>query len=205
MSLNRGLLSSSRLRRLVAGTEDTRPWELAVLLGFGVAAAVASTCLDLRLRIPGHAILRAVFPLAVGLALVPRRGAGATMSVTALLASLPLGYAIPSTDGMSLGALTSLALIGPSLDWCLRRVRTGWQAYLGFAAAGLLANLGAFAARTAAKLAGLDRLGAQPLSTWLPQAALSYALCGGLAGVVSALIWFQRRRPDVDAPGEPAP
>ena len=35
--------------------------------------------------IPGHAILRAVFPMVTGLALVPRRGAGTVMGLGAML------------------------------------------------------------------------------------------------------------------------
>ncbi len=60
--------------------------ELACLLACGAAAAAAIGCLHLSLRVPGHAILRGALPMAMGLALVPRRSAGIVMAVGAALA-----------------------------------------------------------------------------------------------------------------------
>jgi hypothetical protein len=62
--------------------------EVAVLVLLGATAAAATALLDLPLRIPGHAILRLVFPMALGLALVPRRLSGSFMGVSALASLL---------------------------------------------------------------------------------------------------------------------
>jgi hypothetical protein len=69
---------------------------------------------DFNLQIPGHAILRAVLPMAIGLALVPRKNGGTVMGVAALGGELP-----------GLGACTSLALLGPMLDLALRSSAAG--------------------------------------------------------------------------------
>jgi hypothetical protein len=167
--------------------------EWLFLIGCGCFAAYASAYLDFRLRIPGHAILRAVFPMALGLAVVPRRGAGTVMGVSALLSGLGLRVLFP-LGGFSLGALTSLSLTGPLLDLLLRHVRGGWRVYVGFALAGLTANLLAFMTRGGAKLLGYERLGTRPLSDWMLQASFSYVICGLLAGLISAAIWFQANR-----------
>ena len=98
------------------------------------------------------------------------------------------------TGGMATigaGAMTSLVLTGPLMDVALWRAGRGWRVYLAFASAGLAANLAALAVRAGAKLGGLDRLTGRPLAAWLPLAAGTYALCGVLAGLVSAMIWFR--------------
>ena len=187
------LADSSRLRAITSPDERTKAWELVFLVACGSAAAAASVYLDFRLRIPGHAIIRAVFPMIMGLAFVPRRGAGTIMGVSALAASLGLRAVAPGT-GFSLGALTSLVLTGPLLDLCIQRARVGWRLYLGFALAGLSANLVAFAVRGGTKLFAVEHLGARPLSVWLRHASFSYVICGLLAGLISGLVWFHATR-----------
>ena len=92
---------------------------------------------------------------------------------------------------LGLGAMTSLLLTGPMLDLALWRAKPGWRLYLGFALAGLATNLVAMAVRGGQKVGGLDSIHGRPLADWLPVAAGTYALCGALAGLISALVWFQ--------------
>jgi hypothetical protein len=73
---NPALVEASRFRALVRGGERATWVEFAFLIGCGVCAALASTVLRMQLRIPGHAVLRAIVPISLGLAVVPRRGAG---------------------------------------------------------------------------------------------------------------------------------
>src|SRR6478752_6707545 len=77
-----GLKDSSRLPSL-SRTAAITAAELACLLLCGALAALAVGLFHLQLRIPGHAILRGAFPMAMGLALVPRRGAGMMMAIAA--------------------------------------------------------------------------------------------------------------------------
>jgi len=203
LPLHPELQATTRLRKF-ASPEDTaglRDW--LCLISAGAAAAVLSLSLDLHLRIPGHAILRAVFPMALGLALAPRRGAGTVMGGTALLAAVGLRLTVGTGGGMSLGALTSLAASGPLLDWSLHRYRRGRRQLLGFAAAGLAANLLALAVRGTAKAMAWEHVGARPLAAWLPKAAVTYVLCGLLAGLISGVVFFHPHRPpDVDSAEE---
>lgn len=194
LTLHEGLLKASRLRSVVSPGERSKGLELAFLAGCGFLAAVASGYLDFRLRIPGHAILRAIFPMVFGLAIVPRRGAGMVMGGSALATALGMRAIFPFV-GWSLGALTSLTLLGPLLDLSIRRARDGKSLYAGFALAGLTANLVAFFFRGGAKLLGGEHLGARPFSEWILHASFWYIACGLLAGLVSGLIWFQATRP----------
>lgn len=190
LPLHPQLHAATRLRGLTSpgDTAGLRDW--LVLMFAGVTAAAASTLLDFHLRIPGHAILRAIFPMSVGLALVPRRGAGCVMGTSALVAVIGLRIGGFAGGGMSLGATTSLMAVGPLLDWTLRRPHTGRRQYAGFAVAGLVANLLALSVRGAAKAFGWDHAGAQSLAVWLPKAAVTYVVCGLLAGLLSGAILF---------------
>ena len=69
------LRTASRLPTLSSEAKVSAA-ELATLLACGALAALAIGLLHLQFRVPGHAILRAVLPMAFGLALVPRRSAG---------------------------------------------------------------------------------------------------------------------------------
>lgn len=191
--LNRGLSETTRLRAFASesSTVSIRDW--LILLSAGVAAACASTFFDYNLRIPGHAILRAVFPMAVGLALVPRHGAGCVMGAAAAVTAGSLRLRGFHGDGLSLGALTSLIATGPLLDWTLRHTRGGWRTYGAFAAAGLTSNLLALAVRGTAKARGWEHASARPLGAWLAQASITYTLCGIVAGLLSAGVWFYAR------------
>lgn len=198
LRLHGGLALNSRVPALAREQENLRGMEILVLLGAGAVAALASTFLELGLRIPGSAILRAVFPMAFGLALAPRQFGGVVMGAGALTTTIALRAG--GMGGLGVGALTSLLVVGPMLDLALWRVRRGWRLYLGFALAGLASNLAAMAVRGGAKLGGFDSVHGRPLADWLPVAAATYALCGAIAGLLSAWVWFhfstQRRRDD---------
>ncbi len=189
LSVHAGLARGTRMPALSREGERLQFAEILLLLGAGVVAALATAFLEMGLRIPGHAILRAVLPMALGLAMVPRQMAGSVMGIGAL-GSAGLLHATGAA-GIGVGAFTSLALTGPLLDVALWRARRGWRLYLGFALAGLGANLAALAVRAGAKAAGLDHVAARPLAEWWLQAAASYAVCGLLAGLVSAAVCFQ--------------
>jgi hypothetical protein len=193
LSVHTGLATSSRLYSApLARAQGRQASDLVatlLLLGAGVSAALATVLLDWKLRIPGHAIVRAVFPMALGLALAPRRMGGVVMGAGALGSALALRAAGCTLLGA--GALTSLTLTGPFLDAALWRAQRGWQLGAGFALAGLASNLAALVARTGTKLMGLDHPAARPLAEWWLQAVGTYAACGALAGLISALVWFR--------------
>jgi len=189
LSIHPGLAGNSRLPAFATEEHRSRIAAIIVLSGAGASAALASVLLDFSLRVPGHAILRAVFPMALGLALAPRRLGGAVMG-TAALCSVPI-IKVGGFGALGIGALTSLALTGPFLDLALWRARRGWRLYLAFAVAGLGANLAALATRAGAKSVGFEHVAARPLGLWWLQAVGTYALCGILAGLLSAAVWFR--------------
>lgn len=202
LALNESLVRRSRLGGSVSADSDVRARELLLLVGCGLAAAVFSALVDFNLRVPGHAILRAVLPLSLGMALVPRRGAGMTMGAAAIVGLA--GLSLAGAGEIGLGATTSLIVTGPLIDLAVRRARPGWRLYASFSAAGLLANLAAFVVRGGAKAIGGSGAGLRPLHDWLTVAPVSYVACGLLAGLVSAAIWFRASdRPPIPPSVEP--
>lgn len=189
LSIHPGLAGNSRLLPLAREGQSSQMAAMAVLLGAGVTAALATVFLDFSLRIPGHSILRVVFPMALGLSLAPRRMGGMVMGSAALGSVLMIKAGGMVTPGV--GALTSLLLIGPFLDAALWRARRGWRLYLAFAVAGLATNLAALTIRGGFKFVGFDHFAARPLAAWWFQAVGTYALCGVIAGLLSAMVWFR--------------
>ncbi len=195
LPLHPGLFATTRLRQMTSDSIAAPVADWMLLISFGAIAAFASACLDLGIRqVPGHAILRVVFPIALGLALVPRRGAGTVMSGSALLTAALLHVSRIQSEGLGLGALTSLFATGPLLDITLRRANGGWKQYAGFAVAGLASNLIALLTRGTAKAIGFEQPGRRPLSEWLAQASITYVLCGLAAGLISGAILFYARK-----------
>ncbi len=209
LPIHQGLLSRSRLRGHAGSSEQIQWWELAWLIAMGAVAASAATFGDWSLGIPGHAILRIVFPMTLGLALVPRHGAGMVMGVSAL--GTTALYASAGHGAPGLGAMTSLAVFGAVLDTVLWRAHRGWLLFLGFAAAGVVTNLAALAVREGGRWAGagpavrglgrgtglgggLGRRVAHGAArgAWL-YPPISYLACGLLAGLLCAAIWFAAR------------
>ena len=149
LTLPSGMAHPSRLRP-ASGLPVTIPlWEIAVLTVSGVLAATAVGLIELRLRIPGHSILHAVLPMALGLALAPRRFAGTGMSLAAIATAF--GLMKTGHGEFGAGAWTSLACLGPSLDLMLgTRWGQRWPAF-SVSVAGLLANGCAFVAKAIEK------------------------------------------------------
>jgi hypothetical protein len=188
------LATHSRLLPLLPAKQAAFAWwELASLIGCGIGAVVAAQYLKIPLKqMPGHAILQAMLPLALGLAIVPRHGAGNVMGLSAVCTALVMRAT--GALSMGFGGVTSSCLAGFFLDFVLWAVRSGWLLYLGFALAGLASNLVAMAARGGAKRAGLDDLTDRPFASWITQAAFTYPFFGILAGLICATLFFSLRR-----------
>ena len=186
------LTLDSRLRPFAADAETLRRSQLVTLILTGALAATLVSYLDLDLRLAGHRILYTIFPMAFGLAMVPRRGAGTLMGASA---GMTMGlFALFGARVPGAGGLTSLLLTGPLLDFALRRGGRGWRLYAAFILAGVASNTAAFLVRGAAKaLAVPGFAGSRPLAEWLSVAVFTYAIAGFLAGLVSAGTWFELR------------
>jgi hypothetical protein len=186
-----GVRSAARVPSLAALDSRITIAEVVLLLLCGAAAACAIGYIRLGLRIPGHAIVLAVVPLAFGLAVAPRRMAGSLMSTGAFgTAMLLTAFAGARYGG---GSFVSLCLVGPAMDVALTGTHRGWRLYLGLVMAGITANFFALVSRTGGKLLGFDLPGTRPFGTWWKQALLTYALSGAVAGLLGALLWFQIR------------
>lgn len=183
---HQGLVQSRRLPN--SGLHDAQPTtlELFWLLGFGVLAATSVGLLEFSLKIPGHAILRAVFPLVCGLAMVPRRGAGTTMSISAGITGMFMHWG--HWGDLSAGSFTSLIATGPMLDLALRNAQAGWRIYLKVALVGMAANWLALGARLAASTVGVNPLRGHSSFVYR---SFTYTLCGILAGLICAAIFFR--------------
>jgi hypothetical protein len=200
LRVNEGLLTSSRVPALSRPGQGVSLLEAVALLLAGASAAVLSASLDLHLRIPGHAIIRSVFPMALGLALVPRRLTGVCMGAAAWATSALLKS---MGSGIGPGALASLCLTGPCLDMALLGARGGWRLYPRFAVAGLASNLLALGIRSGFRAFEWDH--ERGMAEWFRQAALTYPLCGIVAGLVSAAVWFSLRQRNAIQGPAPSP
>ena len=195
------LRNASRLRPITRDASGVSGAELAILIGCGALAALAVAWVRMPIRLPGHAILYAVLPMAAGLALVPRHGSGSLMSLGAIAGALmaqlsPLG-------GVQPAALVGVLALGPAIDLAQRGDATGWRIHLRFALAGLVANALSFAARYGLAMAGVTGGmrggggggggGGQGFMSFWPTALGTFALCGAIAGLLSAAIWFRFR------------
>ena len=194
-ALQPSLRESSRLPAIsrAAGISAA---ELACLLACGAMAAFAIGFLHLSLRVPGHAILRGVLPMAMGLALVPRRWAGIMMAIGAAITSTTMGAlqvgSFPPT------AMLSVLALGPVLDLALLGSESkGWRLYLRFAIGGAVANLLALALKIAGVQLAIEMGGGGQFARFgWPVLLASYILCGALAGLVGAIVWFRVRDKD---------
>ena len=182
------LAQSSRLT--LSGTRDQRitAAEIALLFGCGALAAAAVGMLHLRMGVPGHAILRAVLPMAMGLALVPRRSGGTIMAAGAGLTSAAMSAAqVGVFQPAAMLSVLALALLGKP---------QGWRLYARFAAAGALANMLAYIVKIATVQLGWSAAGGRQFLSFGIMALISFVLCGALAGLVSAAICFRSRVAD---------
>ena len=184
------LASASRIPALTGRSTITAA-ELAVLVLAGVVAACAEAWLHWHLRgVPGHAIFKAVLPMIVGFAFVPRHGSGTVMGASAGMSAFVIARVLGGN--IQPAATISMLLIGPSLDLALAGTEwTRWM-YIRFALAGAFANLTALAVKVFGSLFGLALMG-RPLADFLPRALPSFFLCGTAAGLFGAIILFRNR------------
>lgn len=191
LPIHDGLWSGSRLPLSVRNTNTIQPIEYATWISMGILASCVSVLPDWKLGLPGHAIVRSVFPLAMGLALAPRSGAGCIMSGVGFISALGLSSLRMADTHAGMGAMTSLALTGPMLDLALRNARAGWGLYVRIMTAGITTNLVALAVKATEKLTASGGRGKKSFASWLAQAAWTYPLFGLIAGAVSAFVWFR--------------
>jgi hypothetical protein len=202
-SVHNGVVSSRRFPALGRAGSRISAAEITILLLAGAAAACASAFVRLGLRIPGHAIVLAVVPMALGMALAPRRLGGMIMGGGAFATASALSVSGVASYGT--GAMTSLCLAGPFMDVALAGALSGWRLYLGLVAAGLVTNLVAFLQRAGSKLLDMDKPGTRLFAEWWPEAIVTYTVSGAVAGLLGALFWYRlRRRSNPDIDGTPA-
>jgi hypothetical protein len=203
LGMNEGLVSAGRLGALTRAGQRVSVLEFAAMMTCGALAALAAAFIDTPWQIPGQSIVQSVVPMALGLALVPRRAAGSVMGVGSVLtvACLRTG----GFHGIGFGAMTSLFLTGPMLDLAVWNARGGWRLYLRVIVAGLTTNVLALLIRLATKLLSGDLSGGRRLASWLPEAIFTYPMCGVLAGLIGAMAWFHWATRQPGDPRENAP
>lgn len=189
-----GLAASGRIPAMTRIRERISAAEIVLLIFCGAGAAAASGFVRPGLRIPGNAIVLAMVPMALGLALAPRRLSGCIMSAGAF--STAAAFSLAGLVRYGSGALISLCLLGPMMDLAVTKARSGsgWRLYLRLMLAGIGTNLLALASRAASKLLGLDLAGMRPFGTWWTQAVITYTLSGAVAGLIGALCFFHLRK-----------
>jgi hypothetical protein len=194
--INDGLAAAGRFPSITRMKERISTSEIILLLLCGAAAAASSSFIRTGLRIPGNAIVLSMIPMALGLALAPRHLAGFIMGVGAL--STALGLNTIGMGHIGSGSFISLCLLGPVMDFAVKKVHSGWRLYAGLILAGICTNFMALTSRGISKLVGFDLDGMRPFGTWLAQAAVTYTLSGAIAGLICALCFFHLRKEQSD-------
>lgn len=179
-----------RFARPALHSEGVATAEWAILLGAGALSAIVSLTIG-SFRVPGSSILQAVLPMAGGMALVPRRGSGLAMGTTALATGMIMtrlsAWGVPHVNPSE---LARLLLLGVCLEVGPARIGDKRWVYLWFILAGLSANLLGFVIKLGMAQMGLEGLGGRGMP-WIVRLA-SFALCGTVAGGISAAIFFRR-------------
>ena len=184
-----GLIGAARFPSLARPLHRISAIECLLLLTCGASSAAAIAFIKLSLGIPGHSIVLAALPMALGMSLAPRRFSGSMMSVGALTTA----WSLTQLGGVRFGsgAFASLLLLGPIMDVAMSRARRGWRVYASLVAAGVVTNMLALGSRALPKVLGFDLPGARPFDSWWLQASLTYTLSGVVAGLLGAFCWFQ--------------
>src|SRR6185503_10198300 len=184
-----GLIGAARFPSLARPLHRISAIECLLLLTCGASSAAAIAFIKLSLGIPGHSIVLAALPMALGMSLAPRRFSGSMMSVGALATA----WSLTQFGGVRFGsgAFASLLLLGPIMDVAMSRARSGWRVYASLVAAGVVTNVLALGSRALPKFLGFDLPGARPFDSWWLQASLTYTLSGVVAGLLGAFCWFQ--------------
>jgi hypothetical protein len=190
--INDGLAAAGRFSSITRMKERISTSEIILLLLCGAAAAATNGMLRTGLRIPGNAIVLSMIPMALGLALAPRHLAGFVMGAGALSTALTLNAV--GLGHIGSGSFISLCLLGPVMDFAVKKVHSGWRLYAGLILAGICTNFLALASRAVSKLAGFDIDGMRPFGAWWAQATLTYTLSGAVAGLICALCFFHLRK-----------
>ncbi len=186
-----GLALAGRIPALARLRKRISAAEILLLILCGAAAAASSGFIRLGMRLPGHSIVLSMIPMALGLALAPRRFSGCIMSAGAFGTAASLSFLGLAHYGS--GASISLCLMGPMMDLAVAKVRSGWRLYLRLMLAGIGTNLLALASRSVSKLLGLDMASMRPFDTWWAQAIFTYTISGAVAGLIGALCFFRLR------------
>lgn len=194
--MHHGLADALRFPSVTRIREKITALDVALLFLFGVASAAAVGFIRTGFRFPGNAILWAMLPMVMGLAIAPRRNAGFIMGTGAVSGAAVLTAFNFAHYGS--GAFVSLCLLGPAIDFVLKKAARGYRLYIGLVLAGIVTNLAALFSRGAGKLLGLD-LGTRPFGTWYLQASMTYAICGAVAGLLAAFCFFHLRKRQSDA------
>ena len=189
LAVNERLLSAGRLTAWTTPGRRISAREILLLALCGAGAALLVALVPWNLRLPGQAILRVALPMALGLAIVPRRASCSIMSavggaVAAALAIAGAGHAQPA-------AIAGLVAIGPALDLATSAAQQGWRLYAGFVLAGAAANLLAFGVRLSTAWLAIDPARSRAGSMSWGWALASFILCGAVAGLIGAAICFR--------------
>lgn len=184
------LAFASRLRARTANNARIAYSQAVVLMLAGALAALVVAFVPLPLRIPGHAILKVAVPIVCGVATVPRPFAGSMAGIWVAVVICVLEAS--GIRHVPTAALVAALAIGPAIDLAVVGFRgMRLSVYLRFAIAGLLANLLAFFVRWGTSSLGFDAGQLHRMSEIGVVAFISFALCGILAGIVSAMIFFR--------------
>ncbi len=217
LSVHDGLLATSRLRPLLRTQPRISPFEIAALVVVGCGAAFFSGFIDLpelvgslfgvTRKVPGNTIFRSFLPLALGVALVPRHLAGTIIGACAVIVALALNHFRIGNAAIGDAAVVSLGVTGVLLDFAVWGAKNSWRLYAGFVMAGLASSVIGYGVRAVSKyLAGKHggRSGSISFENWLSFALGSYLICGVIAGLLCAIIWFRfprfTRRADSPVP-----
>jgi hypothetical protein len=188
------LQTSSRLPAL-SRSERLSVAEIACLLACGGLAIVCVAMFQqLRIPVPGNSIVRAVLPIALGLALVPRQFAGSITSIGAALTATVLS--LGQFGRFPPAAIVSVVALGPVLDLALAGNSRGWWLHARFVAAGAAANALAFIVKLVTLKLGLDAGSGRNFASFGWTALLFFIGCGAVAGLISAAICFRPRAND---------
>ena len=160
--------------------------EIGIVLASGALATLAMALVHLSIRVPGHAILKPVLPVAFGLALVARPAAGSLAGLGALASAIML--LVGGWGEVHASALTSLVLLGPALDLAERGAHRGTEFIIRGAAAGLVVNLAALGVKLLAAPLGWESGGGRGFAAVRPLGIFTFAICGILAGALCVAI-----------------
>lgn len=189
---NPAIESRSRFKFLTGSQGLVYPYNLFLLVGFGILAGIAVSQIKLSFGIPGHSIVKIMIPMAIGLSLAPVRSAGAIMGISGLVTAL-ISQILTNSTGTGTGAYTSLVCTGVLMDLTLYFANTGWKLYSGLMVSGLIANMVALYVRSGFK--SFFKINIIDFNTWYQTAAFTYPICGLLAGLLCALVVFKFRMP----------